>query len=57
MFHACIYLRGGDGKELYVPENTITVQDNDFYLYDPNGAAIMIQMGSMSLTKMEPQYL
>ena len=42
IFHACIYLRSGYGKELYVPEGTITVRDSDFYLYDPNGAAIMI---------------
>ena len=43
MFHACKYLRSGYEKELYVPEGTITVQNIDFYLYDPNEAAIMIQ--------------
>ena len=48
MFHVCIYLRSGYGKALYVPEGTITVRDNDFYLYDSNGAAIMIQTRSMS---------
>ena len=58
MFHACINLRSGYGKELYVPEGiiiirdndlylyvlegTITIRDNDLYLYDPNEAAIMI---------------
>ena len=47
MFHACINLINGYGKELYVPEGTITVRDSDLYLYDPNEAAIMIQMGSM----------
>ena len=57
MFHACIHFRNGYGKELYVPEGIITVRDNDFYLYDPKVAAIMIQTGSMSSTQMEPQYL
>ena len=42
MFHVCINLRIGYKKELYVPEGTITVRDNDLYLYDPNEAAIMI---------------
>ena len=42
MFHACINLRSGYGKELYVLEGIITVRDSDFYLYDLNGAAIMI---------------
>ena len=37
-----IYLRSGYGKELYVPEGTITVRDSDFYQYDPNGAAIIM---------------
>ena len=32
-------------KKLYVPEGTITVRDSDLYLYDPNGATIMIQTG------------
>ena len=50
MFHACINLKSGYGKELYVLEGTITVRDSDFYLYDPNGAAIIIQTGSMSST-------
>ena len=54
MFHACINLRSGYGKERYVPEGTITVRDSDLYLYDLNGAAIMIQTGSMSLTQMGP---
>ena len=65
MFHACIYLRSGYGKKLYVPEGTITVRDSDFYLYDlnvdryndPNGTAIMIQTGSMSSTQTGPRYL
>ena len=33
MFHAYINLRSGYGKELYVPEGTITEQDSDLYLY------------------------
>ena len=57
MFHVCINLGSGYGKELYVLEGTITIRDNDLYLYDPNGAAIMIQKGSMSSTQTEPQYL
>ena len=65
MFHVCIYLRSGYGKELYVPEGTITVRDSDFYLYDPNGdryndpngTTIMIQTGSMSSTQTGPRYL
>ena len=27
--HACIFQRSGYGKELYVPEDTITVRDSD----------------------------
>ena len=42
MFHACINLRSGYMKELYVPEGTITVRDIDLNLYDPNEATIMI---------------
>ena len=57
MFHVCINLRSGYRKELYVPEGTITVRDSDLYLYDLNGAAIMIQKGSMSSTQTESQYL
>ena len=57
MFHACIYLRSAYKKELYVPEGTITIRDSDFYLYDPNGAAMMIQTGSMSSTQTGPRYL
>ena len=57
MFHACINLRSGCGKELYVPEGTITVRDCDLYLYDPNGVVIMIQTRSMSSTQTGPQYL
>ena len=72
MFHACINFISGYGKELYVPEDTITVRDsdlylyvpegiitirdNDIYLYDPNGAALMIQTGSMSSTQTGPRY-
>ena len=52
MFHVCINLKSGYMKELYVPEGTITVRDSDLYLYDPKGAAIMIQMGSMSSIQM-----
>ena len=52
MFHVCLYLRSGYEKELYVPKGTITVRDSDFYLYDPNRAAIMIQTESMSSTQM-----
>ena len=51
MFHVCIYLRSGYGKELYVVEGIITVRDSDFYLYDPNEATIMIQMESISSTQ------
>ena len=57
MFHACINLRSRYGKELYVLEGTITVRDSDLYLYDPNGAAIMIQTGSMSSAQTGPRYL
>ena len=57
MFHACINLRSGYEKELYEPEGTITVRDNDLYLYDLNGAAIMIKTGSMSSTQTGPRYL
>ena len=42
MFHVCINLRSGYEKELYVPEGTITIRDGDLYLYDPNGAAIIV---------------
>ena len=47
----------GYGKELYVPEGTITVRDSDLYLHDPNMTAIMIQTGSTSSTQTGPQYL
>ena len=57
MFHACINLKSRYRRELYVPEDTITVRDSDLYLYDPNGAAIMIQMRSMPSTQMGPRYL
>ena len=57
MFHVCINLRSGYKKELYVPKGTITVRDSDLYLYDPNGAAIMIQTGSMSSTQKGHRYL
>ena len=49
--------RSGYGKDLYVPEGTITVRDSDLYLYDQNGAVIMIKTGSMSSTQMGPRYL
>ena len=32
MFHVCIFQRSKYGKELYVPEGTISVQDSDLYL-------------------------
>ena len=57
MFHAYINLRSGYGKELYVPEGTITIRDSDLYLYDSNEAAIMIQTGSMLSTQTGPRYL
>ena len=57
MFHACINLKSGYEKELYVPEGIITIRDNDLYMYDPNRAAIMIQTGSMSSTQTGPRYL
>ena len=41
-------------KKLYVPKGTITIQDSDLYLYDPNEAAIMSKTGSMSSTQMRP---
>ena len=44
-------------KKLYVPKGTITIRDSDLYLYDPNGAAIMIQTGSMSSTQTGPRCL
>ena len=55
--HACRNFRSRYGEELYVPEGTITVRDNDFYMYDLNTTPIMIQMGSMSSTQTGPQYL
>ena len=51
MFHVCINLRSGNGKEMYVPEGTITIRDSGLYLYDLNEAAIMIQTRSMSSTQ------
>ena len=57
MFHACINLRSGYEKKLYVPEGTIIVRDSDLYLYDLNGVVIMIQTGSMSYTQTGPRYL
>ena len=53
----CTYMKVGYGKELYVPEGTIIVQDSDFYLYDPNMASIRIQTGTMSSTQTRPRYL
>ena len=35
MFHACKYLRSGYGIELYVPEGTIILRDNDLNMYVP----------------------
>ena len=35
--HACEYLRSGYGKQLCVPEGTITVRDSDFCLLRPEG--------------------
>ena len=60
IYVSCLHnLRSGYGKELYVPDGTITVRDSDLYLYDPNGGggAIMIQIGSMSSTQTGPRYL
>ena len=45
---AYIFQEVDNGYNLYVPEGTITVRDSDLYMYDQNGAAIMIQTGSMS---------
>ena len=42
---------------MYIPECIITVRDSDHYRYDPNGAAIMIQTGSILSTQTGPQYL
>ena len=39
-FHVCKYLRSGYGKQLYVPEGTITVRDNDIYLYIPEVSSL-----------------
>ena len=36
-FHVCKYLRSGYGKQLCVPEGTITVRDSDLYLLIPEG--------------------
>ena len=44
-------------KKLHVPEGTITVRESDLYLYDPNGATKIIQMGSMSSTQTGRRYL
>ena len=45
---SCLHnLRSGYGKELYVPEGTITVRDIDLYLYDLNETAIMIKTGPL----------
>ena len=35
--HACKYLSSRYGKQLYVPEGTLTVRDSDLYLYIPEG--------------------
>ena len=44
-------------KKLYASEGTITVRDNDLYLYDPNGVTIVIQTRSMSSTQTGPRYV
>ena len=49
---ACIFQEVDNGNNLYIPEDTIIVRDSDLYLYDLNGAAIMIQTGSMSSIQM-----
>ena len=45
-----IFQEVDNGYNMYVSEGTIIVRDIDLYLYDPNKAAIMIQMGFMSST-------
>ena len=39
---AYIFQEVDNGYNMYVLEGTITVRDSDLYLYDPNGAAIII---------------
>ena len=51
--HACKYLRSGYGKELYVPEGTITIQDNDLYLYVPEGI-ITVRDSDICMTQTGP---
>ena len=57
MFMPVNTLKVDTGEKLYVPKRTIIVRDSDLYLYDPNRAAIMIQIGSMSSTQTGPRYL
>ena len=54
---ACIFQEVDNGYNLYVPEGTIIVRDSDLYLYDPNGATVMIQTGSILSTQTGPRYL
>ena len=49
-----IFQEVDNGYNLYVPEGTTIVRDIDLYLHDQNGAAIMIQTGSMSSTHTGP---
>ena len=59
-------LEENTGNNCMYPEGTITVRDNDLYLYIPEGIItvrdsdlchVMIQTGSMSSTQTGPRYL
>ena len=51
--HACKYHRSGYGRELYVPEGTITVRDSDLYLYVPEGT-ITVRDSDLYMTQTRP---
>ena len=63
--HACKYHKSGYGRELYVPEGTITVlylyvpegtitvRDNDLYLYVPEGT-ITVRESDLCMTQTGP---
>ena len=53
MFYAYKYLRSGYGKELYVPEGTITVRDSDLYLYVLKGT-ITVRDSDLCMTQTRP---
>ena len=51
--HACKYHRSGYGRELYVPEGTITIRDSGLYLYVPEGT-ITVRDSDLCITQMRP---